>query len=265
MQFWAFASGSSGNCFLLESEHTRLLVECGRPVSQVAAYLERCGLGPHQLDGIVLTHAHGDHSRTARDVSHLYGVPVYASPGTLDCAGLRDAALGHPLQAGRSTRVGEIEIFPFEVPHDCIEPLGFRFESDSGRACFLTDLGFVPPATQSYLVDLDLLIIEANYDPKLLDQGPYPRFLKRRVASASGHLSNQAAARAVAACGDRAPGTVWLAHLSENSNTSDHALRTVGTHLRRRGLGHVALRATRHREPSLHWDSTVAAKQLSLW
>jgi phosphoribosyl 1,2-cyclic phosphodiesterase len=266
MQFWSFASGSSGNCYLIESEGTRLLIECGRPVTHVAKYLDTLSLDPCQLHGIVLTHAHGDHSRSARDVSDLYEVPVFASAGTLACSAAGAADRARAITALRAFRVGEIEVTPFAVPHDCAEPLGFGFESSSGRACFVTDLGWVPNSTQVHLNDLDLLVIEANYDPGLLQAGEYPPFLKQRVASARGHLSNLGAARAIAACGNRAPSTVWLAHLSENSNTARRALHTVGGYLRRHGLGHTPLRITRHRRPSLHWNSAEsAARQLTLW
>jgi phosphoribosyl 1,2-cyclic phosphodiesterase len=266
MQFWSFASGSSGNCYLIESEGTRLLVECGRPVTHIVKYLATLGVDPCQLDGILLTHAHGDHCRSARDLSDLFEVPVFASAGTLAYSAAGAADRTRAIQALRPFRVGEIEVTPFPVPHDCAEPLAFRFESNSGRACFLTDLGWVPASTQAHLNNVDLLVVEANYDPRLLQAGEYPPFLKQRVASAHGHLSNLAAARAITACGDRAPSTVWLAHLSENSNTAGQALRTVGGYLRRNGLGHIPLRITRHRRPSLHWNSAAdAVKQLALF
>ena len=230
MQLWTLASGSSGNCFLLESQGTKLLVECGRSFKDVVGYLEHCSVAPSELSGILLTHAHGDHSRSARDVSDEFQVPIYASRGTLSCQRLYDSPLGRPIEAGHPIRVGEIEVHPFAVPHDCFEPLGFRFESDSGRACITTDLCWLPESVQANFYDLDLLVIEANYDPGLLEAGPYPRFLKRRVASQHGHLSNAAAARAISACGDRAPRSVWLAHLSENNNSQKQALATVASH-----------------------------------
>lgn len=266
MQLWALASGSSGNCFLLESEGTRLLVECGRPLSQIERYLAHCDVAPDQLDGVLLTHAHGDHSRSAREVSELYQVPVYASRGTLGCRSLRDAPLARPIEPDQPFTVGAIEVQPFAVPHDCFEPLGFRFEAHTGRACITTDLGWVPDQAQAHFTDLDLLVIEANYDPHLLNDGPYPPFLKRRVAGRRGHLSNADAARAIAACRDRAPGAVWLAHLSEHTNTAQHALRTVGNHLRGHGLAHIPVRVARHRNPSLYWNSaTERVKQLELF
>jgi phosphoribosyl 1,2-cyclic phosphodiesterase len=265
MQLWTLASGSSGNSFLLESEGTRLLVECGRPINDILSYLAHCRVDPSDLDGIVLTHAHSDHVRSAREVSDTYQVPIYASVGTLGCAALRSSPLGRPVEAGRPFIVGEVEIRPFAVPHDCYEPLGFRFESTTGRVCITTDLGWVPDSAQSHFQDLDVLVLEANYDPHMLHAGRYPAFLKRRVAGAHGHLSNSDAGEAIAACADRSPRSVWLAHLSENNNTARRALETVSSILRARGLGHVQVQATRHRTPSLYWNSAPPIQQLTLW
>jgi phosphoribosyl 1,2-cyclic phosphodiesterase len=268
MQLWTFASGSTGNCFLLESEGTRLLVECGRAYTSMLDYLQTCEVEPTQLDGILLTHGHGDHCRSAPQLAREFGIPIYASLGTLGCLTLEDYALGRPIEAERPFVVGEVEVHPFAVPHDCYEPLGFRFESASGRVCLTTDLGWVPESALQHFRDVDLLVLESNYDPSMLAAGPYPGFLKRRVASARGHLSNAAAAAAIAACGDRAPSAVWLAHLSEHNNTPHQALQTIRRTLRRRGLAHVPIKTTRHRRPSLYWDSRTAPareRQLALF
>jgi phosphoribosyl 1,2-cyclic phosphodiesterase len=269
VQVWTFASGSSGNCFLVESEGTRLLVECGRAYSSVLHYLESCEVRPDEVDGILLTHAHGDHCRSAPQIAHQFGVPIYASIGTLGELGLRDRSLGRPIASERPFTIkGNLQVHPFAVPHDCHEPLGFRFESSSARACLTTDLGWVPESALRHFRDVDLLVLESNYDPQMLAVGPYPPFLKRRVASSRGHLSNAAAASAIAACGDRAPGTVWLAHISEYNNTPRQALETIRRTLRRRGLAHIPLKTTRHRRPSLYWDSRAATareRQLALF
>jgi phosphoribosyl 1,2-cyclic phosphodiesterase len=108
--------------------------------------------------------------------------------------------------------------------------------------------------------------LEANYDPHLLATGSYPPFLKRRVASTHGHLSNGAAAEAIVACGNHAPSVVWLAHLSEHNNSPRHALNTIGHVLQRSGLSHIQVETTRHRRPSLYWNSSSAReRQLSLF
>lgn len=265
MQIWTLASGSSGNCFLLESEGTRLLVECGRPIRDLLRYLDHCETAPLDLDGILLTHAHSDHSRSARELSDSFQLPIFASRGTLGHPSLRESPLARPIEADQPFSVGEIEVHPFAVPHDCYEPLGFRFASHTGKACITTDLGWVPASVQRNLLDLDLLLLEANYEPDLLQAGRYPAFLKQRVAGSRGHLANADAAGAIAACGDRAPRAVWLGHISENTNTPHQALGTVRDTLRKRGLGHIPVHATRHRKPSLYWNSTPRAQQLSLW
>ncbi len=264
MQLWALASGSSGNCYLLESEGTRILVEAGRPLREIVRSLRTYGVQPTDLSAILLTHAHGDHSKSARELSDAFQIPIYASTGTLGCETLRNSSLGRPLEDGRPVVIGEVEVRPFAVPHDCFEPMAFRFETDTGSACIATDLGFVPTSAQHQLADLDLLVLEANYDPYLLETGRYPAFLKRRVAGRHGHLSNTDAAEAISACGDRVPRQVWLAHISENNNTPKHALETVKGVLGRRGFGEVPVFATRHRRPSLHWNSATALQQMAL-
>lgn len=269
MQLWTFASGSSGNCFLVESDGTRLLVECGRSLGSILAYLEMCEMQAEDLDGILLTHAHRDHSRSAPLLAEQFRVPIFASLGTLGELDLADERLGRVIEADRPFAVGDLDVRPFAVPHDCYEPLGFRFESASGRVCLTTDLGWVPDSVLGHFRDVDLLVLESNYDPRMLAEGPYPAFLKRRVAGNHGHLSNGAAAAAIAACGDRAPGTVWLAHISEHNNTPSMALDTIRRTLRKRGLAHVPVMTTRHRRPSLYWDSRTAPaareRQLSLF
>ncbi len=266
MNVWSFASGSDGNCYVVESEGTALLVECGRPYTQIKEFLLGIGIAPDDLSGIVLTHAHGDHSRSARSLSQTHQVPIFASRGTLGALKLDDESLGKPLESGKTYSVGQIDVRPFAVPHDCREPLGFRFESGTGRAAVATDLGWVPHNVARQLRDVDLLVLEANYDPHLLHTGTYPYFLKQRVSGTYGHLSNAAAGEAIATCGERPPGVVWLAHLSEHNNSPKHALQTVSRILRRHGLGHVPLKTTHHRRSNLRWTSAVAReRQLPLF
>ena len=261
MQVWSFASGSDGNCYLVESEGTAVLVECGRPYIQIKDLLDSVSISPDELRGIVLTHAHGDHARSARYLSHAHKVPIYASRGTLGALQLEPSELIKPLESGKAVPIGQLDVKPFAVPHDCREPLGFRFESGSGRAAIATDLGWVPANVARQFKDVDLLILEANYDPHLLHTGTYPYFLKQRVSGTYGHLSNAAAGEAIAACWERPPSVVWLAHLSEHNNSPKHALQTVSRILRRHGLDHVPIKTTHHRRSSLRWSSAVARER----
>src|SRR5258708_39779264 len=140
MNVWSFASGGDGNCYVVESEGTSLIVECGRPYFQVKDFLESISIDPDTIAGILLTHAHGDHSRSARRFSTTHRVPSYASYGTLAALHLKDRSLAHPVQHGKTYTLGQLDVKPFAVPHDCREPLGFRFEGGSGRSGIATDL-----------------------------------------------------------------------------------------------------------------------------
>ena len=265
MDVWSIASGSSGNAYLVRAEGATVLVECGIPLSRIAGFLRRLDIAPHDLTGVLLTHDHSDHTRSARQLSDSYQVPIFATPGTLGCTLLRDAPLARPIDADRPFRVGDLEVSAFRVPHDAYEPVGFKITAQAATVTVTTDLGHVPFEVQRNLRDNDLLILEANHDLEMLQNGPYPTFLKRRVLGQHGHLSNIATAEALATCRDRVPGEVWLAHLSPTNNRPAVALEAVSGHLRSVGLGHVMVRVAERHRPSLHWTAAPRAQQLSLF
>lgn len=264
MDIWSIASGSSGNAYLLRSGAETVLIECGIPLGRITAFLGSLGLSPSDLAGVLLTHDHSDHIRSARLLSDRYRVPLIATAGTLGCESLRGAAHARSIEAGRVFRVGDFEVLPFAVPHDAFEPVGFRIAGDSATVTVTTDLGFVPADVRRRLCDNDLLILEANHDVEMLQNGPYPTFLKRRVLGSHGHLSNAATADALAACGDRVPAEVWLAHLSPTNNRPETALATITARLKAADLGHVAVRVAERHRPSLRWSAAPRPRQLSL-
>ncbi len=265
MDVWALASGSSGNAYLVRAGPTALLVECGISLARVVAHVRERGLAPEELAGVLLTHDHVDHIRSARQLSDRYGVPLYATAGTLGHRSLRGAALARPLEPGKRVRLGDLEVLPFRVPHDAAEPVGYQLFAHEATVCVTTDLGFVPDAVIPSFRDNDLLVLEANHDEEMLVSGPYPELLKRRVLGDHGHLSNRATAEALMACGDRVPPRVWLAHLSQVNNTMSRALADIGGWLAERGLGHVEVEVARRNRPSLRWSSEPRPKQLRLW
>src|SRR4051794_6224343 len=118
MQVWSIASGSSGNAYLVKGEGETVLVECGISLSRITGFLKRLAISAHDLTGVLLTHDHSDHTRSARQLSDTYGVPIFATPGTLGCASLREAALSRPIDAERPFRIGNLEVRAFRVPHD---------------------------------------------------------------------------------------------------------------------------------------------------
>jgi phosphoribosyl 1,2-cyclic phosphodiesterase len=265
LQLDALASGSSGNSYLLRSGETAVLIEAGLSASKLASYLIALGLDPRLLRGILLTHAHGDHLLGARELSDRYRVPLYATAGTLGHITLRDSAMAHALEAGRAMELGELEVLPFRVPHDCRDPIGFRISGDGATVSLTTDLGFVPDRIRPHLEAADLLVLEANHDEQMLWSGPYPSYLKRRVGGRNGHLSNLAAARCVLRLARRPPREVWLAHLSLVNNRVSRAIETVNGVLKAAGLGYIPVLAAGRNRPSLRWQSKPAPRQLSLF
>lgn len=255
MDVWALASGSSGNAYLVRAGGTTLLVECGTTLARAVGYLGQRGVAPETLDGVLLTHEHSDHIRSARQLSDRYGIPMFATEGTLGHRTLRDSPHARAVRPGKRLRIGDIEVLPFRVPHDAAEPVGFRLAADAGTVCITTDLGFVPETVIPRFRDSDLLVLEANHDEEMLHAGPYPRFLKQRVLGQHGHLSNDATAEALSACGDRVPPEVWLAHLSLVNNTPGRAQTHVAERLAAIGLGHVVVDVAKRHGPSLHWSS----------
>jgi phosphoribosyl 1,2-cyclic phosphodiesterase len=270
MLVWSLASGSSGNAYLVRHGDTAMLVECGLPLRKLIPYLHQRGVAPRSLAGILLTHEHGDHARSARYISRRFRVPLFASGGTLGGLGVREhacagASLLNEVYPGRPFNVGAIEVLPFLVPHDAAQPLGYRLMSGDGIVCIATDLGFVPQTVVPHFRDADLLVLEANHDERMVQIGPYPGFLKRRVLGEHGHLSNAATGRALVACGDRVPQQVWLAHLSQVNNTPARAELDVMRHLSAAGLSHVQLRVARRNRPSLRWCSEPTAVQIQMF
>ena len=265
MDVWSIASGSSGNAYLLRSETETVVVECGIPLSRITGFLKQLGISPYDLTGILLTHDHTDHTKSARQLSDRYGVPVIATRGTLGCASLKGAENARPIDRDRPFRLGGLEILPFAVPHDAYEPVGFKISGHGGTVTVTTDLGFVPREVQRHLRDNDLLILEANHDVEMVRSGPYPMFLKQRVLGQHGHLSNEATADALAACRDRVPAEVWLAHLSPTNNLPSTALSAITGRLQTVDLGHVAVHVAERHRPSLDWSSAPRTHQLALF
>jgi phosphoribosyl 1,2-cyclic phosphodiesterase len=265
MDVWALASGSSGNSYLVRAGETLVLVECGITLSRTVEYLARHGVTPHDLAGVLVTHEHSDHIRSARRLSDKYRIPLFATQGTLDHASLRTSTLAKVVEPDRRFEIGELEILPFLVPHDAREPVGYRLSGHEGSICITTDLGFVPEQVLPWFRDNDLLVLEANHDEGMLHNGPYPGFLKQRVLGRHGHLSNAATGDALAACGDRVAVDVWLAHLSAVNNTPARARRDVAARLAAVGLGHVQVSVAQRNKPSLHWTSGPRMIQMRMF
>lgn len=236
MRVCVLASGSSGNCTYVESHSTKLLIDAGLSARQVRERLCKLGIQPDQIDAILITHDHQDHTSEAGIVSLALGSPIYCTERTL--AGFWNLLSGHEqirhFRVGQEFWVKDLKIHPFRVFHDALDPCGFLIEEASlftqyaKRLGIATDLGTIPLLLRENLKDCDLLILESNHDLEMLLQGDYPWHLKQRIRSEVGHLSNQAAGEAIAAIAQHGRlKRVFLAHLSEKNNHPQKALETV--------------------------------------
>ena len=224
LRFRSLASGSSGNATLVEASSgagapTRVLIDCGLGVRQLAQRLAHAGLGVEDIDALFITHEHGDHVGCALTLSARHRIPLWTSQGTWQAAaGARHEACINVTADGQSVTIGALQISPFTVPHDAREPLQLRCTDGARTLGILTDLGHVTPHALACLAGCHALLLESNHDPEMLAQSSYPDFLKRRVGGALGHLSNAQASAALSALRHAQLSTVVAAHLSERNN-----------------------------------------------
>lgn len=226
------ASGSAGNCTLVESSRTRLLVDAGLGKRETLRRLAAIEQSVDHLDGIVISHEHSDHIGGLGALLIKWRTTVYFTQAT-HAETLR--ILSEPqakrldriefIQAGERFSVGDIEVAPFSIPHDAIDPLGFTFCADGVKLAVVTDLGYMPELVKHHLRDSDAVMLESNHDIEMLKVGPYPWHIKQRVMSRTGHLSNDTVSAFLADPEgfDGRPRFLVLAHLSENNNNPDVA------------------------------------------
>ena len=239
MRVAVLGSGSAGNATLVHAGNTRVLVDAGFSAKDLARRMALLGVEAEQVDGIVITHDHGDHTKGMGVFARRHGTPLYLTQRTRDaCAQLlRGNEEVRTYRPGRPLLVGDVRVEPFLTVHDAADPVGVALvdECTGLRLGVATDLGRPTAQIRHALEGCDLLILEANHDEVLLATGPYPWSVKRRIGSSHGHLSNQAAARfAVELLHPRLAGVV-LAHLSNECNRPELARKVVGSELRKAG------------------------------
>lgn len=234
-------SGSSGNATLVRCGDEALLVDSGFTARETLRRLAEAGADHGAVRGILITHEHSDHISGVRVLAAKLDVPVYATKGTL-----RDAPAGsltdnvEALTPGEPLRIAGMEVLPFSVSHDAAEPVGYRITGSCGTSFGLvTDSGVMTPEALEALRECELLGIECNHDPDLLRNGPYPWFLKERIASSRGHLSNAAAMAAIETLAHDRLRAVFGVHVSSKNNTHDLVAAELHAVLVRLGLDAV--------------------------
>ncbi len=261
----SLGSGSSGNATLIRTANGEsVLLDCGVPSARLLAHLRALHIAPASLRAIVLTHLHSDHTQSAALLHNRYGVPVCVGPVAHRTHMLTNVAPS-VFPSDRPFMIGEMRWVPHAVPHDATETFGFVVEADGCNVAVFTDLGSDHGEITTAIGTADLVMIEANYDREMLRNSRYPAFLKTRIGGRNGHLSNDACASLLARAftTDR-PRDIWLAHLSAENNTPEHATETVTTALRAVGLTHMRVAALPRHERGPIW-SAVRHRQLPLF
>jgi phosphoribosyl 1,2-cyclic phosphodiesterase len=221
LRYVSLASGSRGNAALVESDDVLLMIDCGLPRDTVLERLACAGREPRDITAILVTHEHGDHVRGVNTLAARHAIPVWATAGTAGASRLRHLPSLHTFSCHRGLRFGNVEVEPLPVPHDAREPCQFVFRAAGRQLAIVTDVGHVTRYMLERLAGSDALAVEFNHDLDLLERGPYPEAVKRRVASRFGHLHNEAAVDLVHAV--MRPELQWIMalHLSEQNNTPE--------------------------------------------
>lgn len=233
MRFLSIASGSSGNCIYTGSDSTHILIDAGISGKRTEAGLNMIGIKGSELDGIFITHEHSDHIGGLGVLARKYGIPIYASEGTLRGIKLYrgtmdiDDNLLHPIKADEKVIIKDITVNPMKISHDANEPLAMRIYNEGRKAAIITDLGCYDDYTVGSLLGMDILLCEANHDIRMLETGPYPYPLKRRILSDRGHLSNEAGGRLISSLLCDNTKHIILGHLSKENNLPELAYETV--------------------------------------
>lgn len=223
------ASGSKGNCILLQAGSTSILIDAGISSRQIVGKLGQLGVKPHELSGVFITHEHKDHINGLPVFAKRAQVPIFTREKTwlaMDCIKQIERSFCRLLPLTQMT-IGDIIVKPFFISHDAAEPVGFSFFYKKEKCSLATDLGFVSDDVKKVVADSDVLILEANHDLKMLNEGSYPRFLKERIKGKQGHLSNLDAGNLLAQIVDKKLTDVFLAHLSQENNRPTLAKKTV--------------------------------------
>lgn len=234
LKFICFGSGSSGNCYFLATPDDALLVDIGIGLRGLKKDCRTYGVSLSQVHHVLITHDHADHIKSVGSLSADYDLPVYATAEVhkginRNYCITKKLAPEHTrlLTKGEPLQVGDFRVTPFGVPHDSRDNVGYFIEAGGTNICIITDAGTVTDDMKQYIGRARYLVIEANHDEEMVQTGPYPQFLKDRILSGTGHLSNRSCGVAIAENMSEELRHVWLCHLSEENNHPELARKTV--------------------------------------
>ena len=242
MKLTSIASGSSGNCIYVGSDEANILVDAGISGKKIENGLKELSVEPKSLDGILVTHEHIDHVSGLGVMARRYHLPLYMTEKTaqavcnIKSVGKIDHELFQVITPDRPFRIRDITIDATSIWHDAADPVCYTMESGGVRASIATDMGNYHEGIVEKLKGSDILFIEANHDINMLQVGPYPYYLKRRILSNRGHLSNERSGQLLCDIMTENTREVFLGHLSKDNNYSELAYETVKISLLENGM-----------------------------
>lgn len=233
MRLVSIASGSSGNCIYVGSENSHILVDAGISNKRIEQGLNEIGIKGSEINGIVITHEHSDHTKGLGVLARKYGVPIYSTKETLEeiasikALGEYPKDLFKPIQPDVDFEIGDLLVKPFSIDHDAANPVAYRIQCGHKSVAVATDMGHYDQYIIDHLQGLDALLLESNHDVNMLESGPYPYVLKRRILGDHGHLSNENAGRLLNCILHDRIKKILLGHLSKENNYEELAYETV--------------------------------------
>lgn len=244
MKFISLGSGSSGNCYLLQSGGTSILLDAGIGIRSLKKHLKDIGLSlEDDIAAVFVTHDHADHIKAVGTIANECGKTIYATRLVHEgiacnrCLNIEvPAGRMAFLEKGTTLELGNFRITPFEVPHDSHDCVGYVVEADGVRFCLITDVGHITDIIREQVGLANYLVLEANHDINMLMMGKYSAYLKERISSDKGHLNNEQAAKLIAEYATPQLRHVWLCHLSEENNHPVLARKTAEAVLRQHGI-----------------------------
>lgn len=246
LNFCSLYSGSSGNCLFVETDTTKLLIDCGTSLKKIVSGLSSINKDISEIDAILVTHEHSDHVQSLGNASKTYNIPVYVNLETLESMPKQKEKISlnnqKIFEVGKEFSIGNLAIKPFSIPHDAANPCGFNIFDQKSKMTIATDLGHMDNKLLNNLKESSFILLESNYDPEILKCSRYPFSLKQRIVGPNGHLSNSTAGKTISELTKSNLKEVMLGHLSKENNFPELAYQTVVEELQKNNVDLDTLR-----------------------
>ena len=240
-KFFSMGSGSSGNCYYLGTREYGILIDAGVGIRTVKKALREYGVSFDKIKAVLITHDHTDHVKTVGCFGDKFNIPIYTTDTIHEGIQRNRIVQANLYQTKRIIEkdvpftIGEFSVTAFQVPHDSIDNIGYHIEFEGQSFVLITDIGCITDKVREYACRANHLVIEANYDEYMLQNGRYPYYLKQRIGNGMGHLSNRLSAEFIASIYNERMQNIWLCHLSQDNNRPEIAFSAVEEALKSKG------------------------------